>query len=128
MLTLLIVVILALIGYILPKKYDEYFYHKYHEKVVSMPLAIATAVSVTLWLLLLDFDGFWFWASLIVAILLCIASMLCVAYTAWQVRAGTLEIILVVLSQLFATAGVLILIIGVIAMIMKMLGGNKKRR
>ena len=73
---LLIVAVSALAGYFLPKKYDEYFYRKYYENALSMPLAVASAVAIVLWHVFMDSEGFLYWVSLIGTILLCIASII----------------------------------------------------
>ena len=101
---------------------------KYYEKAVSTPLAIATAVSFSLWLLLMDMEGFWYWALLVVSVLLCIISVIYVVYIGTQVRAGVFEIVFAIVTQLLATAGVVILIIVFIAAIMGLLDKSKKRK
>ncbi len=123
-----VIIVIMLIGYFLPKKYNDYFYNKYYEKAVSTPLAIATAVSFSLWLLLMDMEGFWYWALLVVSVLLCIISVIYVVYIGTQVRAGVFEIVFAIVTQLLATAGVVILIIVFIAAIMGLLDKSKKRK
>ena len=127
LITLLIIGIVALAGYFIPRKYNEYFQNAYHEDAISMPLAIATAIFSSLWLLFMDSDGFWYWFLLIASIVLCIISVIYVIYITSSVRAGTFEIVFAVLSQILAIAGVVILIIGTIALIME-LGGKKKKK
>lgn len=126
--TLLIVVIVALIGYFFPKAYNEYFYGEYRQKVVSIPLASATAVFLALWLILMDFGGFWYWALLICSILLFVVSVLHAVYTGVVAGASVFEIIVAVLAQVFAIAGIAILIIGVFALVMEAVGQSKRKR
>lgn len=124
---LLIIAIVALIGYFVPKKYNEYFNDEYNVNALSMPLAIATAISTSIWLLFMDLAGFWYWFLLIASILLCVISILHAIYVGLQVRAGILEIVLAVIAQILATAGVIILIISVLAVVMKMVGRKKRK-
>ena len=126
--TLLIIFMVALVGYFFPKKYNEYFYMEYHKNIVSVPLAITTAIVSSLWLLFMDSDGFWYWALLIISILFCIISIIYVLYVGWQVGAGAFEIVLAVLAQIFAIAGVIILILGVLSFVMELFGTKKKRK
>ena len=128
LLTLLIIGAVALIGYFFPKKYNESFYSQYHESIVSMPLAIVTAIFLALFLLLMDLGGFWFWSLLIASIVLSLIGILYVIYIGWKVNASPIAVIVAIVAQIFATAGVLILIIGVIAAIMQIFGGTKKKK
>ena len=126
--TLLIVVVVALIGYFFPKAYNDYFDGEYRKKIVSIPLASTTAVFLALWLILMDFGGFWYWALLICSILLFVVSVLRVIYNGLSVGASIFEIIVAVLAQIFAIAGIAILIIGVFALIMEATGQKKRKR
>lgn len=126
--SLLIIGIVALLGYFVPKKYNVYFNNKYHEAVISMPIAIATAIFASLWLVFMDSSAFWYWALLIVSILLCVISVLYVIYIGWQVGASGFEIVFAIFAQLLAVAGVIIMIIGLLAFIIKVFGKNTKKR
>lgn len=125
--TLLIIAAVALIGYFFPKKYNEYFFDEYHQDAISMPLAVATAIFSSLWLIFMDLDGFWYWFLLIAAILLCVISVLRAIYVGICVKASALEIVLATIAQFFATAGTLILILGILMLFFKILGGKKKK-
>ena len=125
---LLIVVTIALIGYFFPKRYNDYFYSEYHENAVCMPLAIATAVFSSLWLVFMDLDGFWYWFLLIASIVLCVVSILRTVYVGISVSAGAFEIVIAIIAQIFATAGVIILILGTLLLIMELFGGKKRKR
>lgn len=126
--SLLIIGIVALLGYFVPKKYNVYFNNKYHESAISMPIAIATAIFASLWLVFMDSSAFWYWALLIVSILLCVISVLYVIYIGWQVGASGFEIVFAIFAQLLAIAGVIIMIIGLLAFIIKVFGKNTKKR
>ena len=126
--TLLIIATVALIGYVLPKKYNEYFYGEYRENAVSMPMATVTAISFSLWLLFMDFEGFWYWFLLIASIIVCIISILYTIYIGISVRASSFEIVIAVIAQILATAGVIILILGIILLIMEAFNKKKKKR
>ena len=125
---LLIVGAIVLVGYYFPKSYNEYFRNKYHEAVVCTPLAVSTAIAAVLWLLFMDQEGFWYWAFLIAAISLCAVSVIYAISIGCRAEAGVFEIIVAVLAQIFATAGVTVLILVIIGFIMELFGGKKKRR
>ena len=93
-----------------------------------MPLAVATAVASALWLLFIDADGFWYWFLLIASILLYIISTLYVIHNGLQVQANTMELAFAVLAQILATAGTIIIIIGIVWLFVELLGGKKKKR
>ena len=76
----------------------------------------------------MDLDGFWHWLLLIASIVLCVASVLHAVYVGINVRARALETVIAVVAQIFATAGVIILIIGFLAFIMELFGGKKRKR
>ena len=126
--TLILIISIALIGYILPKKYNEYFFNAHHRNATSMPLAVATAVASALWLLFIDADGFWYWFLLIASILLYIISTLYVIHNGLQVQANTMELAFAVFAQILATAGTIIIIIGIVWLFVELLGGKKKKR
>ncbi|MBR5246353.1 MAG: hypothetical protein IKV25_03150 [Clostridia bacterium] len=128
MLAIIIIGLITLFGYFLPKKYNEFFYNKYHEKIISTPLATATAIFSFLWLLLMDSEEIWYWILLIAAVSLCIISVLYVIYTGLQVRSSVFEIIFAILAQILATAGVLIFILFIVGFVMEIFGGKKKRK
>ena len=125
---MLIIAAIALIGYFFPKKYSEYFYSEYHENAVSMPLAVATAIFSSLWLVFMDLDGFGYWFLLIASILLCIISILRAVYVGLSVKAGAFEIAIAIIVQIFATAGTIILILGVLLLIIELFGGKNRKR
>ena len=125
---LLIIVAVALIGYFFPKKYNQYFCGEYHKDAVSMPLAVATAIFSSLWLVFIDLDGFWYWFLLIVAIVFCIVSVLRTIYIGICAKASVFEIAIATIAQIFATAGTIVLILGIIMLIVELFGGKKKRK
>ena len=125
---ILIIIAVALLGYFVPNKYNEYFYREYYEKIISMPLAIVTAIFSALWLIFMDTEGFWYWALLISAILMCIISVIYVIYIGLQLRARAIEIAFAALAQILAIAGIVITILVIIAFIMKASDGKKKKR
>lgn len=126
--TLLLIVTVALIGYFFPKKYNEYFYNEYRKNLVSMPLAVTTAIFSSLWLLFMDLDGFWYWFLLIASIILYIISILHAIYIGISVNASIFEMALAIIAQVLATAGVIILILGFFYIIMEHSNKKKKKR
>ena len=126
--TLLVIVIVALIGYFIPKKFDDYFQSEYHENIISMPLAVATAIFSSLWLLFMDVEGIWYWFLMIGAIALLAVSIARAIFVGVSVQAGVLEIVFAVILQTVATVGVIILILGVIALIMGLFGNKRRKR
>ncbi len=126
--TLLIILAVALIGHFFPKRYNEYFYSEYRENAVSIPLAVATAIFSSLWLVFMDLDGFWYWFLLIASIVLCIISILRAVYVGISVKAGAFEIVFATIAQIFAAAGTIILILGVLILIIELLSGKKRKR
>ena len=127
-LTILIVVVVGLLGYFVPKKFNEYFNDEYDTKIVSTPLAVTTAILVALWFLFMDTSEFLYWALLIASIVLCVISIVYVVYIGLMTRASIFEILLGIVSQILAIAGTAILVLGVIVLVMQFFTGNKKRK
>ena len=126
--SLLLIGLVALLGHVVPKKYNAYFQRKYHEDAVSMPLAVVTAIFASLWLIFMDVEGFWYWFLLIGTIALSVVSVVYAICVSLQVGAGAFEIAFAIFAQILAIAGIAILIISVFAMIMEGFGGKKKKR
>jgi hypothetical protein len=124
LIAILLIGIISLVGYLFPKKYNEYFRRKYHENIVSMPLATTTAVFCVTFLLVMDNEGFWFWTLLIAAIVLLIASIIYAICIGTQTRANAFETAIGALAQICAIVGIVIIII----LILTLIFGNKKKK
>lgn len=128
LLKLLIVIVVSILGYMFPKAYNEHFREKYHEEVVSMPLAAATAVTFLLWMTPIIESAFWDGAILVISILICVVAVLRSVYLGVISGAGVGEIITAVVAQMVAIAGVVIVLFILIGMFSSMSGGKKKKR
>lgn len=126
--TLIVIAVVGLLGYFVPQKFNEYFMDEYHQKIISTPLAVTTAILVALWLILMDTSAFWYWALLIAAIVLCVISIIYVIYIGLMTRASIFEILIAIIVQMLAIAGVVIIVLGVVVLLMDLFTGKKKRK
>ena len=76
----------------------------------------------------MDLNGFWYWFLLITSIALCIISILRAVYVGITVKAGAFEIVIATIAQFLATAGTIILILGILILIIDLFGGKKRKR
>ena len=121
----IILIAIVLVCYFFPKEYNAYFSKKYHEEILSTPMAALTAVIAIAWTFSLDVKGFWYWLLLIALILLCLTYIALIIIRGTYLGANPFEILVAALAQIIFAAGIFIFIIFVIGML---LGGKKKRR
>ena len=113
--------------YYLPKAFNESFKRKYGYDVRSWPLAALSAVLVVAGLLMMDADiGNLLYVLYAVFGLIFAGVLFYCGYNAGAAGGSVLEVLLAVLLQIFATAGVVVFILLIVGTIMN--SGKKRKR
>ena len=114
-----------MICYFFPKSYNDYFWKKYHEDVISWAFAITSVVLLVI-SILFGSNGGWVFGILFSLFIICIVLSLFYCFIKGKnVNASIVDIIVSMVAQLLATFGIVVLVIIVIAALNKF---DKRRR
>lgn len=125
----LILVATILIGFVLPKSYNDDFSAKYRQGIINMGLSFLCAMAIVFFWSATDFkESVWY----VVSVVLLIGSIVYTGITIFRkskrLTGSTSCALVSVLVQFLSVAGVLMVILFVIAMLIGGDGKKKKKR
>ena len=120
---ILIIAAISIVCYYLPKEFSNSFRRKHGSSPISWPFAIVSAVLLLLSFILGDNNELVFWLLFCVFALFFLFVLFYCASVAARAGASVGEIILTIILQIFATAGIAIVVLLVLGSI-----GKKRKR
>ncbi len=122
----LILLAIIVVGFVLPKAYNDRFSDKYGQEIINMWLSLFCAVAIVFFLLMVDSkESIWY----IVSFILMFGSIACTGITVFikskQLTKSIPCALFSVLMQFISVAGFAIVILLIIVMI---LGGDGKKK
>lgn len=120
---------IILLGFVLPKIYNDKFTEKYKQGIINMGLSLLCAVTILFFSYVLDFkEGIWYVVSFVLMIGSILYTGIATFTKAKQITKSTSCALLSVLMQFISVAGFAIVIVLIIFVIVGGDGKKKKRR
>lgn len=124
----LILLAIILVGFVLPKEYNDRFSDKYRQGILNMWLSLLCAVAIVFFLLMMDSEeAVWRILSLLLMIGTVAYTGISIFLKAKRLTRSTSSALLSVFMQFLSIAGFVIVILLIIMMIIGADGKKKKR-